>query len=69
MSLDEKVRFLRVGKYKDKEGQGDLYYDIFLNDFYKEKDYEYLVEFDAPVKRTLHKLLFYEKIGGYEDEK
>ena len=61
MSLDDEVRFLRVGKYEDKEGSGDLYYDMFRDDFYKEKDYEYLVEFDAPVKKTLKKLFFYER--------
>ena len=54
-------RFYKVGVYTDKEGTGDLYYDIIKDDFYKEKDYQYLVEFDAPVKETLHRLFFYER--------
>lgn len=64
MSLDEEVRYLRIGKYKDNEGVGDLYYDVFEDTFYREKDYKYLVEIPEskmPVNLLLHKLYFFEK--------
>ena len=56
-TFDNTYRYVKVGQYSDKEGQGDLYYDTLKNDFYKEKDYEYLVEFDSPVKVLLYNLL------------
>ena len=60
-TYDNTYRFYRVGQYTDKEGIGDLYFDALTDDFYKEKDYEYLVEFDAPVKETLKRLFFHEE--------
>ena len=63
-TYDNTYRFYKVGVYSDKEGTGDLYFDAVTDDFYKEKNYKYLVEFDAPVKETLHKLFFYEKFYG-----
>ena len=64
MSLDEEVHYLRVGKYKDNEGFGDLYYDVFEDIFYREKDCKYLVripEDKMPVNLLLHEIYYFEK--------
>jgi len=55
--FDRAYRYFPVGRYSDKEGSGALYYDAVFDDFYKEKDFKYLVRFEAPVKGLLKKLL------------
>jgi len=59
--FDNTYRYYPVGQYSDKEGNGVLYYDAIKDDFFKEKEFRYLVSFDAPVKETLHRLFFFEK--------
>ena len=61
--LDLKVvnDYVRVGEYKDKEGCGDLYFNIKTLTFYKEKDFRYLVFVEDYKQHILLKYLVNQK--------
>ena len=63
-ALKEVFAVRKVGTYEDREGSGDLYYYDFGDTFYREKDFEYLVEIPEdkmPANLLLHKLYYFEK--------
>ena len=70
-ALAEVFAVRKVGTYEDKEGSGDLYYYDFGDTFYREKEYQYLVEipeWEMPANLLLHKLYYFERTGDKNEE-
>ena len=57
LDLEVYKGFVRVGKFKDEQGEGDLYFNIKTLTFSKEKDYQYLVLVDDWKQQILLKYL------------